>query len=100
MHPGCALRQVSQSPACMPILHSHADMMSDTAWKVNDCAKLLPNDGTLLPCRNAREKGWTVKADGDKGYRRVVASPAAAAGARGARHQGASSQPRASLRAV
>ena len=29
----------------------------------------------LPPCRNAREKGWTVKADGDKGYRRVVASP-------------------------
>ncbi|KAK9834964.1 hypothetical protein WJX81_000129 [Elliptochloris bilobata] len=26
--------------------------------------------------RNAREKGWTVKADGKKGYRRVVASPA------------------------
>lgn len=25
--------------------------------------------------RQAKEKGWTVKRDGDKGHRRVVASP-------------------------
>ena len=32
---------------------------------------------TALPCshRLAREKGFAMKADGDKGFRRVVASP-------------------------